>query len=66
MDPQKALWELLGAYHLGDRQQIDEILQNLLEWNQRGGFWPMVQARYVTGVENQVYIVTSRSTDKKV
>jgi hypothetical protein len=61
MDPQIALWELLSAYHRGDRQQIDECLSNLRCWNKGEGFMPTVQGRYVTGVENMVYIVTSKS-----
>jgi hypothetical protein len=66
MDPQKALWELLAAYDSNNRQQIDEYLQALQEWNKKGGFQPTVQGRYVTGVENVVYIVTSRSKAPKV
>jgi hypothetical protein len=66
MNPQKELWNLLSAINRGDRIQIDEGLSNLQEWNKTGGELPIVQARYVTGVENQVYIVTSKSNAPKV
>jgi hypothetical protein len=66
MDPQATLWELLAAYHNGNRQQVNDYLEYFQEWNKKGGFLPTVQGRHVTGVENMVYIVTSKSTAPKV
>jgi hypothetical protein len=65
MDPQRTLWQLLAAYNSNDRQQIDEYLGYLQEWNKKGGFQPTIQARYAAGIESVVYIVTSKSKDPK-
>ncbi|MGB3495287.1 MAG: hypothetical protein WBA57_21330 [Elainellaceae cyanobacterium] len=42
MDIQATLFDLLDAYERGDREAIDELLQALAEWNERGGFMPTV------------------------
>lgn len=43
MDPQATLYDLLDAISRNDRDEVDELLEALQEWNLKGGFLPKVQ-----------------------
>lgn len=43
MDPQKTLAALLDAYRREDRDDVEEYLMALLEWNNDEGFHPVVE-----------------------
>ena len=42
MDPQVVLYALLDAYERNDRVAVNEHLENLTEWNLKGGFLPTI------------------------
>lgn len=42
MDPHATLFDLLDAVQRNDREAIDEILEALRHWNDRGGFMPIL------------------------
>ena len=42
MDPQTTLCDLLDSIERNDRTAVDEYLENLAEWNRKGGFLPEV------------------------
>ena len=42
MDPQTTLNDLLRAIDNNDREQVNELLEALSNWNLKGGFLPQV------------------------
>ena len=42
MDPQITLHDLLDAINRNDREDVAELLDALAQWNDRGGFLPLV------------------------
>jgi hypothetical protein len=65
VNPQKALWELLSAIRRGDRLQVDQGLMHLQELNKQGADFT-VHTQHFSWVENEVYLVASKSNTPKV
>lgn len=49
MDPQIALHDMLDAINRNDRERVDELLDALAQWNDRGGFLPLIHRSPATG-----------------
>ncbi len=43
MDPQAAICDLLDAIISNDREAVDELLDALKGWNNKGGFLPKIR-----------------------
>jgi hypothetical protein len=49
MDPQTTLHDLLDAINRNDRELVAELLDALAQWNERGGFLPLIHRSPATG-----------------